>query len=54
MTEERKWTIVGGFGMLLFWIGACAADSQNLVLPALLIFAGLGLCWASAMRLEKE
>lgn len=51
--REKLWTIIGGIGMMLFWFGACAADSENMVMPAMMIIAGLALCYGSAMKLEK-
>lgn len=56
MKEERKekfWTMVGGIGIILLWIGACAMDGEDLILPALMILTGLGLCYGSARILEK-
>ncbi|MBO7341001.1 MAG: hypothetical protein J6U66_13165 [Lachnospiraceae bacterium] len=54
MKGEGFWTIIGGCGTVLFMIGACAADSDSLAIPVVMILAGLALCYASAQKLEKN
>ena len=51
--KEKIWTIIGGIGTLLLWIGITGADSDLWIASVGMILAGLGMCYASAKILEK-
>ena len=52
--KEKLWEIVGGAGLVLLLIGVAGMDSEMWLIPAVLMIAGLAMCYTSAMALEKK
>lgn len=39
--------VIGGIGFVLFLIGAGTMDSMSFIIPAVMLFAGLGMFYVS-------
>lgn len=41
-------------GLLIFFVGAACADSQNIIFPTALIFVGMSLALMGAIRESED
>lgn len=42
------------FGVILFILGVCSADSENLLIPIVLTFGGLGIAYLNRGEIHEE
>lgn len=52
--REKIWTMVGGLGIIMLFVGAASMDSERILIQVIMIAAGLALCVLSARVLETE
>ena len=52
--KEKFWTIMGGTGMIMLYVGVSAMDSECMIIPAAITIGGLLLCSASARVLYRD
>ncbi|MBQ7925920.1 MAG: hypothetical protein IJ335_06450 [Lachnospiraceae bacterium] len=46
--------LIGGTGLMMFFIGASAMDSDPVLVPAVMTIVGLALMAVSAREVEKD
>lgn len=52
--REHKADIVGGIGMVMWIVGAAAGESDNLMIPAVLVIVGLLMCLVASKEMKLD